>query len=283
MKSNNTPLVSVIIAAYNEEKYIRKCIDSLLSQTFKDIEVIIINDGSTDLTLEILNKFTDNRVKIYSRSNKGRVVARNFALSKARGKYIVLQDADDWSELHRIEELFKQAEIIKNKPVVGSNYKIFNEITNKKVAKSVIENNIAIRDKMGSLFFSQAILSASIIIRRDHLISIGGWREKFRVAGEDGDLLERLYEDDSIFYNIQDTLYNYRLNQGSVTNNLELTIPYQIFKRDCKTKRRSGKKEFDSIDEFLKYVQTKFYSRIIYKMSYFAFYIAKRIRNTTND
>lgn len=94
---NFIPLVSVIVPAYNSSKYIEDCVQSVLNQTFKDFELIIINDGSTDNTLEIINNLskTDNRIKIFSQKNSGVSSARNLGLKKAKGKYITFLDSDD--------------------------------------------------------------------------------------------------------------------------------------------------------------------------------------------
>lgn len=95
--------VSVIIPAYNAEKYIKKCLSSLQSQTFKDFEVIVVNDGSTDKTSDIIDSFTsdDSRFKRIDQSNAGASEARNKGLDAAKGKYITFVDSDDYvSENH---------------------------------------------------------------------------------------------------------------------------------------------------------------------------------------
>ena len=91
------PLLSIIIPVYNAEKYISACLNSILNQTYTNIEIIIIDDGSTDSSLEICNIFaqTDHRIKIYHQSNKGQSTARNRGLKIATGKYITFVDADD--------------------------------------------------------------------------------------------------------------------------------------------------------------------------------------------
>jgi len=279
MNLDNDPLVSVLIAAYNEEKYILECIDSIINQTYNNIEIIVIDDGSTDKTLDILESYNDNRLKIFTHENRGRVFSRNRALSLASGKYVILQDADDWSDKRRIESQVNTAEELNGNPVVGCNYVIVKN--NTQMIKCYPEEDIDIRKRMSRLFFSQAFLPASILLLRSHLIALKGWREKFDVACEDGDLLDRIYEDDSsVFYNIQHALYYYRINEGSVTNKVDLTIPYQVFKRDCKLRRRSQMNEFDDIQDYLMFVSKNILRRLLYKLSYFSFIIAKRIKNT---
>lgn len=97
-KGVENPLVSIIIPAYNIEKYIGQCIESILSQTLKNIEIICVDDGSTDGTLEALKRYAqkDNRVSVYTQKNGGASYARNFALTKAKGEYFNFIDGDDY-------------------------------------------------------------------------------------------------------------------------------------------------------------------------------------------
>ena len=88
--------ISVILPAYNSEKYIKKAIESVLNQTFTDFELIIINDGSTDNTLNIINSFSDSRIRLINQENMGPGASRNRALRIARGRYIMYLDSDDW-------------------------------------------------------------------------------------------------------------------------------------------------------------------------------------------
>lgn len=87
--------VSIIIPMYNSAKYIKRCIDSILNQKYKDFEIIIINDGSTDNSLKICEEYDDNRLKIFSKKNEGVGAARNYGLDIANGDYILFIDSDD--------------------------------------------------------------------------------------------------------------------------------------------------------------------------------------------
>lgn len=97
--------VSIIIPVYNVEKYLSKCIESVLSQTFKDIEVICIDDGSSDGSAKILQEYarTDNRIKVFTQSNKGHFAARHNGLKQATGEYVLFVDSDDWIKSNLIE------------------------------------------------------------------------------------------------------------------------------------------------------------------------------------
>ena len=105
-------LVSVIIPTYNVEDYIGECLDSICNQTLNDIEIICIDDGSDDSTLDKLNEYAskDDRIKVISQENKGPSSARNAGLDNALGKYIYFMDSDDYLELNALEKLTDIAE-----------------------------------------------------------------------------------------------------------------------------------------------------------------------------
>lgn len=103
--------VSVIIAAYNVELYIDRCLDSVVQQTLKDIEIIVVNDGSTDKTLEKLLIYAnkDNRIKIVDKKNEGLIEARKSGLEVSSGEFLMFVDADDWLDIRACEKLYKKA------------------------------------------------------------------------------------------------------------------------------------------------------------------------------
>lgn len=105
------PKVSIIIPIYNTAPYICKCLDSVLKQTLKDIEIICINDGCTDGTAEILNEYSlaDKRIKVVAHNNLGPGVSRNEGISKAEGEYLIFVDGDDWIEPELCDECYKKA------------------------------------------------------------------------------------------------------------------------------------------------------------------------------
>lgn len=99
--------LSIIVPVYNAGKFLEKCINSLLNQTVSDLEVILVNDGSTDNSLEICNSFAvkDSRVKVFSQDNAGQSKARNVGLDSAQGEYITFVDSDDWVDPDFYEKL----------------------------------------------------------------------------------------------------------------------------------------------------------------------------------
>ena len=104
--------VSVIIPVYNSEQYLIKCLETIINQTLKDIEIICVDDGSTDSSLQILQDFSniDNRIKIIKQQHEGTGVARNKGLSVTKGKYLSFLDSDDFFELNILEDLYNCAE-----------------------------------------------------------------------------------------------------------------------------------------------------------------------------
>lgn len=103
--------VSIIVPVYNVEKYLRKCLDSLINQTLKDIEIICVNDGSKDNSPKILEEYAkkDNRIIVINQENAGLSVARNSGIDIAKGEYIGFVDSDDWIDLDFFEKLYYSA------------------------------------------------------------------------------------------------------------------------------------------------------------------------------
>jgi len=117
---NSKPKVSVIVPVYNVEEYLVKCLDSLVKQTLKDIEIICINDGSTDNSLEILKAYSknDSRIIIIDKENEGQGIARNLGISTASGEYIGFVDPDDWVDYDMYEKMYNQAESLSSDIVI---------------------------------------------------------------------------------------------------------------------------------------------------------------------
>ena len=106
--------ISIIVPIYNVESYLKRCLDSLINQTYSNIEIILINDGSTDLSGDISSKYAkiDKRIKLINSSNKGVSCARNKGLELASGDYIMFVDPDDYIELNTCEMLIKNISVL---------------------------------------------------------------------------------------------------------------------------------------------------------------------------
>jgi glycosyltransferase involved in cell wall biosynthesis len=106
----DNPLVSIIIPTYNVEQYVEECIESVLAQSYSNIEIIIIDDYSTDVTPKLINAYSDRAIVLFNESNRGQGFSRNKGMDLAKGKYILFVDSDDWIEEKTVEELVFSAE-----------------------------------------------------------------------------------------------------------------------------------------------------------------------------
>ena len=120
MKENKIE-ISIIVPIYNTEKYLKKCIDSLINQTMKNIEIILINDGSTDNSEKIIKEYKDKRIKYFKNKNQGIGKTRNFGIKKSTGKYLMFIDSDDYIS-YNCCEMFYNNIINTNADMVVSNF-----------------------------------------------------------------------------------------------------------------------------------------------------------------
>ena len=121
--------ISIIVPIYNTEKYLKKCLDSLINQSKKELEFMLINDGSKDNSEEIIKEYKDERIKYYKNKNQGIGKTRNFGIEKATGKYIMFLDSDDYLEKDACELLYKKAEKENLDLVVCDYYKVYSNGT----------------------------------------------------------------------------------------------------------------------------------------------------------
>lgn len=197
--------ISVIIPVYNAEKYLEECLDSIVNQTFQDIEIVIVNDGSTDGSLQIIKKYKSkyDTIKVIDQVNKGVVEARIVGLLNATGDYIGWCDADDFCELNMFEELYRTA-VENNADVVSCNYNFYpHKINNKEkwfkeyygevdwrfierntiqpnkiVARSLLEaiDAVNLLKKVGEGFYE------NVLIKADKIVTINKCLYNYRVG-----------------------------------------------------------------------------------------------------
>ena len=125
--------ISVIVPIYNAEKYLNKCVDSLINQTKKELEFILVNDGSTDKTEEIIKSYKDSRIKYFKNKNQGIGKTRNFGIEKATGKYIMFLDSDDYLKNNPCEILYKNVEKTDADLAICDFYKIYDSGEEEKI------------------------------------------------------------------------------------------------------------------------------------------------------
>ncbi|WP_313269226.1 glycosyltransferase [Sphingobacterium sp.] len=182
------PSVTVFMAAYNASKYIEVAVKSILNQTYQDFELLIVNDGSTDDTSEILKSFKDERIRIINNvENKGLTYTRNIALKEARGQFIAIMDSDDMSYPNR---LAIQIDAFNDKPhlaLYGGQAKMIDE--NQKEIGFIEESETNPDLLKVKLLFHNTFVHSSVMIRTSIFREFGGYQEPF---AEDYDLFLRI-------------------------------------------------------------------------------------------
>ena len=183
----NQPLVSVIIPAYNAEKFIAKTLESVLSQTYQNIEVLVVDDGSTDTTAEIVKSFTqkDSRVSLLQQSNAGVAAARNLAILKSKGEYIAPLDADDIWYPRNLEKQVKCLNFSASS--VGVVYSWSVDINEQDLLTGGFYNSSIEGEVYTALVYKYFIGNASSsLIRRVCLEKVGGYNCFFKLENAQG-------------------------------------------------------------------------------------------------
>jgi glycosyltransferase involved in cell wall biosynthesis len=242
------PLVSIIIPFFNEERYIADAITSVLAQTHQDIEVILVDDDSTDRSPDICRSFRDSRIRILRKDGRPRGLAasRNMGIADARGQYVALQDADDVSAPTRIEEQLAAATERPGKRVVGCT---INRVKNGKAKVfAVPETHAEIVKGFNRTWNRTTIVCGTILAPREAMLKIP-YRTDFKYM-QDWDHILRLYESELVsFYNCQKPLYTYFIRSKGVLNRPDW-IEYNLLVRSCQQRRRQGLDEFLTLPAF---------------------------------
>lgn len=213
--NNPPPLISVVMAAYNTDKYIEEAIKSILNQTFKEFEFIIIDDASTDNTWKIISKFAkkDKRIRAFQNKNNLKVsYSLNRGIKEAKGKYIARIDADDWSYPYRLKLQFDFMEM---NPEIGISGGIM-EICNENL-KPIVQRKYSLTDKelRKSIFYFSPFSHPLIIIRKSILIKTSLYDKQYFPA-EDYELYFKIGLL-SKFANLDEILLRYRVINNSLT------------------------------------------------------------------
>lgn len=238
------PQISVVMAVYNGGEYLKLAIESILEQSFTDFEFIIINDGSTDSTPNVLTEYAhrDRRIRIISRENKGLVASLNEGISEARAPLIARMDADDIAYPTRFEKQFDYMQQNTEVVCVGSYYEVIDEegleltIAKAPTSDGQIQNAL--------MRGHTVICHPTAMYRTDAVRSIGGYDEKFFLV-EDIDLWIRLGEKGELA-NIPEPLLSYRTNSDSVsTQNGKVQLAKVGTVIEEASKRRGVKNTFE--------------------------------------
>ena len=244
--------VSVIVPIYNSEKYLKRCIDSLVSQTLTEMEFILINDGSTDGSDSIINSYSDSRIKYFKRSNHGIGATRNFGIEHSSGDFIGFLDSDDYVEPDMFEKLYNKC-VHDNLDIVICDF--YKESSN---VEEVIFNDFGITD-----------LNSKPNLLMD--INLAPWNKLYRkeicsdvlypigVKYEDTPWVAKVMSKASRIGKLNEFLYHYIVHNGSETTVVDNRV-YDIFKITDILLSDLGNNEYlkDSVNDLVIYLITKY-------------------------
>lgn len=224
----STPEITVLLPAYNASDVISEAIESILNQSFENFEFLIINDGSTDNTLDIIQSYAkkDTRIRILNQNNMGLIATLNRGLATSSAKFVARMDADDISLPNRLQ---LQLDTIKNNPkisVCGSSIEIIE--TNEKSIKETAPNKI----KAISIFASP-LVHPSVLMNKHDVLSVGGY-SPHALHAEDYDLWDRMISRGFQLSNTKEICLKYRLNIHKSRQNYSVQMAhttYMIYRR----------------------------------------------------
>ena len=193
MKTEHLPSISVLMSVYNGERWLNESIESILNQTFKNFEFIIVNDGSNDDSLDIINSFAkeDSRIRFYDKKNSGLADSLNYGIEKANGEWIARIDADDICCLERLEKQFDIVQSNKELVLVGSGLVIIDENGRHIKVHHYPQKDAWLRKRLSRAypFFAHS----SAFFKLNAAKQLGGYRKEFD-RSQDQDLWLRLSE-----------------------------------------------------------------------------------------
>lgn len=208
--------ISILIPAYNVEKYLPTCLDSVLGQTYQDLQVVIIDDGSKDCTLEVCKNYSkkDDRVEYYTQENKGVAETRNHLLSKVKGEYVLFVDADDWIELDMVEYLVSlatenSAEMVMCDRLINDAKPIESQPDIK-----ILSQNDAIKDFLYHDYFIGSLCNKLI---KTSLMNDKSFNKEISY-GEDALFVWNILQDVDTVVTSSKQLYHYRMNEASISH-----------------------------------------------------------------
>ncbi len=215
------PKVSIIIPAYNAENTITESINAVLQQTFKDFELIIVNDGSTDNTEKIISSFTDNRIKYFTQKNKGQCAANNFGLAQAKGDYIKFFDADDVMNATHIEAQYEKVKNSKTN-IASCKWGRFydDDFTNTKFIPESVWKDFATLDWIKAALTQRHDMMGGCLwlIPRQILEKVSGWDESLSLNNDFEFSVRLLLGAENVIFTENALLYYRTGNNNSLSN-----------------------------------------------------------------
>ncbi len=218
-----SPQISVIIPCYNQESYIAEAIESVLAQSFKDYEIIVVNDGSVDSSLSIIERYAQKNPSIccINQKNQGVVAARNNGIRKARGNLIFPLDGDDKIAPDCLSKLHQA--IAENKGDV-----IFCDVERFGNERGVI-NYHGMPSRIKMCFANRVCVSA--LYRKEDWQHYGGYDELMRTGWEDWEFWLNFIEEDKSFYKVEEPLFFYRILKHSRNNSIPSSTEKELLNR----------------------------------------------------
>ena len=243
--------LSIIVPVYGVEKYIDKCLNSLVKQSLKEIEVIVVNDGTKDNSQKIVDKYVKkypDKIKSYITENGGQGSARNYGLKKASGEYIGYVDSDDFVEKDMYKKLYNKAKENNYDIVVCGNYNVSEDYQNKNIDAFINNYNTDLEN----IFFGKMAVWNKIY-KRDILIK-NKLEFKEKVWYEDLAFTLKAIMNSNTFAFIDEPLYDYLIREGSTMNNSNVQRNLEIldaFNDILSYIQHNKKEEYFSKIEFL--------------------------------
>lgn len=252
------PLISVIVPVYNVEKYLNRCIDSILNQTFKQIEIILVDDGSTDKSPIICDEYCDSyeNIKVIHKENNRVSAARNDGIKIATGKYIALVDSDDWIEPNMLEEMYNKAEEFHTditmcdlkKVGVESEYTVSQPIREGYYDRNMIQAELfSCLIMFENIEFPPTISNCTCLFRHKFLIENNLFYDEDIHYCEDSILGSKvMYNANGFYYMKNRYFYNYFYNPNSTTStcNMKKWDSYLIINDRLKEYFKDSKFDF---------------------------------------
>lgn len=221
---NSNSLVSVILPVYNAQDYLKESIDCILNQTYTNFEFIIINDGSTDNSENIVLSYSDPRIKYYYQENKGLGATLNIGLDLCKGKYIARQDQDDISHIDRFKKEVEYLDENPNVLLLGTRAKIFKDNSDY-VDYHTHATNPA--DLKFDLLFDNPFVHSSVMFRKTAIEKIGNYNSD-RNLYEDFDLWSRFSQEGDVA-NLPEVLVEYRVHDKGLSKNFANFKVYALY------------------------------------------------------
>lgn len=228
VQEGRPPLISVVLPTYNRREYIRESLESVLNQSFSDFEVIVVDDGSTDGTEEVLRPYIDpalpgSRVRYIRQENRGAAGARNTGIRNARGTYIAFMDSGDLSTSNHLQTLYnflnqnlQYAMVLGNGAYLEGKYHNRRTVIPQKRAKRLEESGVTVSD----VFDGRAVRLQGTMARKEVLEEVGLLDERFRIC-HDLDLAFRVIKNHWLGF-INEVVFLYRKHGGHIAGDDEL-------------------------------------------------------------